>query len=144
MMRTMGARWEHFPHDADMGIRGIGPTPALSFAQAALAMTAVVTDIALVNAREHVVVECEASEMDDLLFDWLDAIVFEMSTRKMLFSRFDVDIDGSHLRARLFGEPVDREKHEPAVEIKGPTQTELQVVHDAESGEWTSQCIVDV
>ena len=37
------ARWEHFPHDADVGVRGFGPTPAEAFAQAALALTAVAT-----------------------------------------------------------------------------------------------------
>ncbi|HKJ23114.1 MAG TPA: archease, partial [Gammaproteobacteria bacterium] len=36
--------WEHFPHDADVGIRGTGDTPEEAFAQAAVAMTAVVTD----------------------------------------------------------------------------------------------------
>lgn len=35
-------RWEHFPHGADIGVRGFGPTMAAAFEQAALAMTAVV------------------------------------------------------------------------------------------------------
>ena len=29
-------RWEHFEHGADIGVRGIGPTPASAFEQAAL------------------------------------------------------------------------------------------------------------
>ena len=36
-------RWEHFPHDADVGVRGFGVTAAEAFEQAALALTAVVT-----------------------------------------------------------------------------------------------------
>ena len=35
--------WEHFPHDADVGVRGFGPTPAAAFEQGALALTAAVT-----------------------------------------------------------------------------------------------------
>jgi len=37
------SRWEHFPHDADVGIRGFGPTAAAAFEQAACALTAAVT-----------------------------------------------------------------------------------------------------
>ena len=29
------ARWEHFPHDADVGVRGWGTTAAEAFEQAA-------------------------------------------------------------------------------------------------------------
>jgi SHS2 domain-containing protein len=36
-------RWEHFPHDADVGVRGFGATAAEAFEQAALALTAIVT-----------------------------------------------------------------------------------------------------
>lgn len=134
-----------------MGIRGIGPTPDAAFAQAALAMTAMITDPARVEPREAVHLECEAASLDELFFDWIDALVFEMSTRRMLFGQFDVGIQDHHLgaglwhlRARLRGEPVDRARHEPAVEIKGPTYTELRVSCDATTGEWIAQCVVDV
>ena len=40
----MQAHWEHFSHEADIGIRGVGPTLATAFEQAAIAMTAVITD----------------------------------------------------------------------------------------------------
>ena len=36
--------WQHFPHDADMGVRGIGNSKEAAFEQAALALTALVTD----------------------------------------------------------------------------------------------------
>lgn len=36
--------WQHFSHDADIGLVGIGPTKAEAFRQAAIALTAVVTD----------------------------------------------------------------------------------------------------
>jgi len=35
--------WEHFSHDADIGVRGFGPSIEAAFEQAALAQTAVVT-----------------------------------------------------------------------------------------------------
>ena len=38
-------RWEHFAHEADMDLRGFGENKAEAFQQAALAMTAVITDL---------------------------------------------------------------------------------------------------
>jgi len=135
-------RWEHFPHEADMGVRGIADTREKAFEQAALAMIAVVTDPTTINAREAVTVGCEAPDDELLLVDWLNMLVYEMSTRKCLFGRFDVRIDGHRLSATAWGEPVDIERHQPAVEIKGATYTALRVAQ--ENGQWIAQTVVDV
>ena len=136
-------RWEHFPHQADVGVRGFGVTKAEAFVQAAMAMTAVIVDLGLIRASERVTVTCSAPD-DELLFvDWLNAVVFEMATRNLLFSRFEVQIEGGELRGSMWGEPVDIDRHEPAVEIKGATFTELRV-RPVESGGWLAQCVVDV
>lgn len=143
-MATASPRWEHFAHGADIGIRGVGATPAEAFGQAALAMTAATTAPDRVLPRRELTIECAGTDLEDLFFAFLDALVFEMSTRKMLFSNVDVRIEGLRARARIHGEPVDRARHEPAVEVKGPTFTELRVSQDATTGEWTAQCVVDV
>jgi len=139
----MASDWEHFPHGADIGVRGFGETPARAFEQAALAMTAVVTDPALVAPRESVTVEAMAPTLDILLVDFLNALVFEMAERGMLFSAFAATIDGARLTATAQGESVSRTRHAPGVEIKGATFTELAVVEDA-PGRWRAQCVVDV
>ena len=139
--------WEHFQHGADIGVRGIGATLDAAFSEAALALTAVVADPADVAGRVPVEIRCEAPD-DELLFaDWLNALVYEMATRRMLFADFGVtvtrDADGHwRLRARLHGEPVDVARHQPAVEVKGATFTALEVVE--RHGEWVAGCVVDV
>lgn len=137
-------RWEHFPHGADVGIRGVGPTVEEAFAEAVLALTAVVTDPARVRPLESRALECEGSSLDDLFFAFIDELVFEMSAEGLLFCRAEVHIEGTRLRARLEGEPIDRVRHEPAVEVKGPTLTELRVAEGSEGGAWVAQCVVDV
>ena len=134
--------WEHFPHAADVGVRGFGKTAAEAFEQAALALTAVVTT-AEIRPAVCVKVECEAPDVELLLVEWLNAIIYEMAVRKMLFSRFAVSIKGARLHGTLWGEPVDIERHAPACEPKGATYTALKVARD-ESGVWTAACIVDV
>jgi SHS2 domain-containing protein len=142
-MAPVGSQWEHFAHGADIGVRGIGRTPAEAFEQAALALTAVITDPATVAANTPVDIACEAPDLELLLVDWLNALVYEMQVRKMLFGRFEVSIDGTRLAARAWGEPVDIARHRPAVEVKGATYTQL-AVRRLDDGRWLAQCVVDV
>jgi tRNA nucleotidyltransferase (CCA-adding enzyme) len=137
------SRWEHFAHDADIGVRGVGASKERAFEQAALAMTAVVTDPAGLNAQEMVTVACEAPDDELLLVDWLNALVFEMATRRLLFARFEVRLSGHRLEGRAWGEKVNVAKHQPAVEIKGATLTSLRVGQQS-GGQWVAQCVVDV
>lgn len=157
------ARWEHFSHDADVGVRGIGPTMASAFEQAAIALCAVVTDTKTIShtgalsttplkanrkapkqpeSEVHVQIQLEAENHDFLFLDWLNSIIYEMDSRQTLFSRAAVQIEDDKLNADLYGERMNKHKHDLAVEVKGATMTELKVVF--ENGQWVAQCIVDV
>ena len=135
-------RWEHFEHGADIGVRGFGASVAEAFEQAALALAAVITDLASVRPLERVEVHCEAPDDELLLAEWLNALVYEMATRRMLFSRFAVRLESDGLSGEAWGEPVDVARHHPAVEVKGATYTMLRVAR--EGGGWVAQTVVDV
>ncbi|MEK7737662.1 MAG: archease [Pseudomonadota bacterium] len=136
-------RWETFAHESDIGVRGFGSTLAAAFSGAATAMTAVICDPTRVVARTAVSIACTAPDQELLLVDWLNALVYEMATRRMLFSRFEVTIEDRLLRAKAWGEPVDVMQHQPAAEVKGVSFCELSVRQNPE-GEWLAQCVVDV
>jgi len=135
--------WQHFPHMADIGLQGDGATPAEAFEQVALAMTAVIADPATVQPTTAVEIDCAANHPELLLVDWLNAWIYEMATRKMLFSRFEAKLDAAGLHGIAWGELVDRTRHQPAVEVKGATYTELAVWQDADAI-WHARCVVDV
>jgi len=137
-----GASWELFPHGDDVGVRGVGATIESAFEQAALALKAAVTDAEVAPACE-VKVTCQAPDKELLLVDWLNAIIFEMAVRRMLFGRASVRIAGDRLEGALWGETVNRERHAPACEPKGATLTELKVEQQPD-GSWSAACIVDV
>ena len=137
------AGWEHLPHDADIRLRARGPTLATAFEQAALAMTAVITNPSTVLRTRAVEVACEAPDQELLLVEWLNALVYEMATRNMLFGRFQVEIDDTRLHAVAWGEGVDRQRHRPIAEIKGATYTALHVGQRTD-GSWVAECVVDV
>lgn len=143
--------WQTFPHEADIGVRGTGATIDEAFAGVAQALTAVICDPATVAARQPVSIACAAPDLELLLVDWLNALIYEMATRQMLFSLFDVKIalgimpgvEEHSLHATAWGEPVEVTRHRPAAEIKGATFCELEVAQDA-CGQWHAQCIVDI
>ncbi len=139
---AMHKHWEHFEHGADIGVRGVGATKAEAFEQAALALTAVITDLQRVAAVETVHIACEAPDDELLLAAWLNALVYEMAVRRMLFGRFQVELNGTHLDAQAAGEPTSVQRHQPAVEVKGATYTALRVA--PVEGGWLAQTVVDV
>lgn len=143
MGESVKSRWEHFPHKADIGIRGIGATREQAFEQAAVAMTAVIARLDKIEPREKVRINCEAGDDELLLADWLNSLLYEMDTRKMLFGRFEVRIESGRLSGAAWGEKMDAARHDPAVEVKAATYTMLSVREDSK-GCWTAQCIVDV
>jgi len=139
----MGQRWEHFPHGADVGIRGVGTSLAGAFEQAALAMTAAIVDPGTVLPVTRIDINCEAPNDELLLVDWLNALIYEMAARQMLFARFSVQIGDHRLSGQAWGERIDPARHQTAVEVKGATYTALHVAKNDDSL-WYAECVVDV
>jgi protein archease len=137
------AGWEHFSHGSDIGVRGFGHTLEEAFEQAALALTAIVADVSMIGQGEAVEVHCDAPDPELLLVSWLNAVIYEMAVRTMVFSKFHVVISGDFLTGTLLGEHVDPERHRVVVEAKGATVTALRV-HRQREDQWLAQCVVDV
>jgi SHS2 domain-containing protein len=135
--------WEHFHHQADIGVRGVGGSMAEAFEQAALALMAAMCQPDKVEAKEEININCEAPDAELLFIDWLSAIIYEVATRRMLFGRFKVEIADNKLAGAAWGEKIDAEKHKTIVEVKGATYAELKVAC-SEDGQWVGQCVVDV
>ncbi len=106
-------------------------------------MTAVITEPEKVAPEQKVEITCQADDDELLLTDWLNSLLYEMATRKMLFSRFEVRIEGNHLNGTAWGEKIDISKHMPTTEVKAATYAELSVRQE-QDGSWIAQCIVDV
>jgi len=135
--------WEHFAHGADIGVRGLGVSREEALEELARALTAVVVDPALVRQTTQVDIRCEAPDDELLVIDWLNAVIYQMSIRHMLFGRFEVALHDHRLDAHAWGERLDPDRHEPSVEVKAATYTELSM-KQRDSGMWIAQCVVDV
>jgi tRNA nucleotidyltransferase (CCA-adding enzyme) len=135
--------WQHFHHLADIGIRGIGDTLDTAFEEGAIALMAVICSPETVEPKEAVQIQLEADEKDLLFADWINALIYEMDVRKMLFGRFEVYIQNHTLTAKAWGEKVDPDKHELAVEVKAATFMELKAYKNNDN-QWVVECVVDV
>jgi tRNA nucleotidyltransferase (CCA-adding enzyme) len=96
-----------------------------------------------VRPEVAVEVRCQAPTDELLIVDWLNALVYEMATRRMLFGAFAVSLEDSRLTGTAWGEPVDVVRHAPAVEVKGATYTALRFAQGSD-GAWIAECVVDV
>ncbi len=132
-----------FSHGADIGVRGIGTTRATAFAQAAAALAASVVDPKLVAATDVVRITCTAPDDRLLLYDWLNAVIYEMAVRRMVFARFEVSLHGQRLEGSAWGKSIDLARHALGVEPKGATMTGLKIEQTGD-GSWVAECIVDV
>lgn len=111
------ARAEHFSHDADIGVRGTGLTRESAFEQAAIALAAIIVDVAIIRQELKLHIECDAPRDDLLLVDWLNALIYHMAVDHLLLGRFYVAIEGHRLSAEAWGEKIARARHVLAIEV---------------------------
>ena len=137
------ARWEHFAHGADIGVRGLGPNREAAFEQAALALVAAAVDLREVKPEVRVEMHCTGTDDELLLVQWLNAVLYEMATRHMVFGRFKLERSGPMLKGCAWGEPLNRKRHQLGTEVKGATLTGISVRQEP-SGCWIAETVVDV
>jgi SHS2 domain-containing protein len=135
--------YETFEHTADLGLRIRAPDLNTLFAEAAEALFAVIVDdLAKVEASETVEIQLTGGDGEYLLFDWLKELLYRFDAEHLLFSRFEVCVSDTGLVGTARGEPLNRERHALAHEVKAITYHGLRVEKTAEG--WLAEVIVDI
>lgn len=137
-----GAQYETFEHEADIGVRGFGDSVEEAFENAASALYSVMVELDAVKPETEKTVSAQAPDNELLLVEWLNALLSLSDIERMVFSKFKVKIEGMSLTGTAWGEPLDRVRHAPRVEVKGATYHMLKV--ERKEGRYTAQCVVDV
>ena len=83
-----------------------------------------------------------AAEPAYLLFDWLKELLFRFEAEHLLFSRFEVQVTEGGLKANVWGEPIDWERHVLSHEVKAITYHGLKVEQTPDG--WLAEVIVDI
>jgi SHS2 domain-containing protein len=123
-------RFEELEHTADCGIRAYGRTSDELFANAAAGMFSLITDLDTVKPVGEYEVRAKARDLKALLVDFLSELLFVHENRKLLFSEFDVKVEGLAVDARVRGEPIDRTRHRLHLSLKAVTYHDMIVDPD--------------
>src|SRR4030042_5075274 len=103
--------WEHFAHQADIGIKATAESLSEAFQDAAVGLTAIIAEPKKIECADEVEINLVSDNTEMLFYDWLNAVIYEIATRHMLFGRFEVEIDDLKLSAKMWGEKIDFQKH---------------------------------
>ena len=136
-------------HTADMGIEATGDDLAAAFANAARGMFAWMVDLDSIVEQEERPIEATGRDVEALLVDFLNELLFLFETRGCLFKRFEVrelgpsasDAGTHRLLAMGFGEHLDPRRHQLRGSIKSATYHMLQVQEGP--AEYRVQVILD-
>lgn len=121
--------YELIDHTADVGIKAHGKTLSEAFENAAKGMFDIITDSSEIESIGQYDIELEASDLEQLLVDWLSELLFLNSAKNLVFGFFKIDLDEKNkkLTAKVFGEKFDLSKHKIGAEIKAVTYHMLEV-----------------
>ena len=121
-------KYEYFEATADIGLRAYGNDMNEAFENAGLAIFNIISDTSEIIPERKIEFEVASEDDVSLLYDFLEELLFYHETEFMLFSRFDVEIDdGFHLKAVIYGEGIDWDRHERKTEIKAITFHKMAV-----------------
>jgi SHS2 domain-containing protein len=140
-------KFEFLEHTADVYIAAHGKSLAEGFENAALAMFEVMTDTEKVNADVKDSVEVEAEDEYALLYSWLEALLVKFETQNMLYSKFkissiDETSEGYRIKATVWGEKFNIEKHTQKVGVKAVTYHRMEIIKEIDKV--TLEFILDI
>jgi SHS2 domain-containing protein len=121
-------RFELIEHTADIGLIAYGETLAEAFANAAYGLFSIIAELDAVRERESRRVEIAEDDLEALLFEWLNNLIYLFDVEMLLFRRFDImELDGRRLRATCYGERYDPSRHHLKTGVKSATYHMLEV-----------------
>ena len=120
--------FEIIDHTADVGIIAYGADMSQAFANAARALFSLITELDDVQETLHRDIEVTATDEESLLVEWLNELIYLFDAENIIFKRFDItQLNNTQLRARSYGEKVDRFKHKLKTGVKATTYHLLKV-----------------
>lgn len=135
-----------FDHTADVLFVARADSLPELFRECALAVEETMVDVSKVKAKEKVKILAEAKDVENLLYDFLEELVFFKDYKQLLFSKFDIEVlekkNGYSLTSYAYGEKLDVARHDPRVDVKAVTRHEFEVVKDKQS--WKAKVLLDV
>jgi SHS2 domain-containing protein len=121
-------RYRLLEHTADIGLVAYGQSLSEAFANAAYGLFSIICDLRGVRESESRQVEVKASDIEGLLFDWLNNLIYVFDAELLLLKRFDIrEFSANRLKAVCYGEKSDPSRHRLKMGVKSATYHMLKV-----------------
>jgi SHS2 domain-containing protein len=128
---------------ADVAFLAYGRDLNELFANAALAMFEVMINTKQVEKKKEEKVYVEGHDLESLMFNWLNELLYISDSKNLAFSKFDVKVDEKNfkLKAVCKGEEIDPQKHETRTVVKAATYHQMKIWKE---DVWKAQVILDI
>jgi SHS2 domain-containing protein len=127
--------FNYHEHTADITIECWAPDLLAAFEQAALATFEVILDTSTVKHSESVEISLTATDLEELLVEWIGELIALIDINGQFYSKFSVHhieatSDGYMLEGRALGETIDHKKHDTRTEVKAMTYADLRILEE--------------
>lgn len=133
-------------HTADVFFVAKANTLSELFEQCALAVEETMVDVPKVQPQQKIKILGEDKNIETLLYDFLDELIFFKDYKQLMFSKFEISIEEKNekyfLTCLASGEKLDLVRHEPKVDVKAVTMHEFEV-KKIDKG-WQANVILDI
>jgi SHS2 domain-containing protein len=137
-------RYRLIEHTADLAIIVDGQTLPDLLANLAYAICDLMVEAGTVERRVSVDLSVEADDLDMLVVDWANEILYRASAERLLLPEVDrLKVNDRSVRARGHGEPLDAKRHHWKTELKAATYHDLRIDRRPD-GSLTVQMVLDV
>jgi SHS2 domain-containing protein len=138
-MNNTDKEFEFLEHTADIKIRVTGRTLNDIFENSVKAISQYVSGNQKIESKKGKVIEVSGSDMESLLYNFLDEILYLIDAESFLPIKAEVTLRGNNLKAELYG---DSTKGKSLDHIKAPTYAEMSIKKVNSS--WEAIFVLDV
>lgn len=127
---------------ADIAFEATGKDLDELFESAASAVESSMANIKKIKPKIKREINLSKETTEELLFDFLNELVYLKDAELLLFSKFSVQIKGKKLKAEVFGDKIDTKIHELDNDVKAVTLHGFKVEKTKDG--WKTKVILDV
>jgi SHS2 domain-containing protein len=137
-------RFEFLDHTSDILIKALGNSIDEAFEQAALGVYEIITNTNKVRALNEIKIEVEGLDLYNLLYRWIESLLYYTDSEGLVFSKFNVKIDmrNNKLEATVYGEKFDSNIHEHRTIVKAMTYSQMEIKQEKNC--WVLYFVVDI
>ncbi len=139
----MKKTYQLIDHTADFGIHVFGSDSQALFANAALALFDVITEMDVLKSRDFCKITASGEDWSDLMINWLRELLYLWNGKELLVKSVQIlSLSENKISANIYFDPFRPDRHTIKTEIKAVTYHQIQV-KSGPSG-WEARVIFDI